>query len=675
MRRQSCILIFGGVALIAFSLALRAEDEPKPITVGGFETQGSVTAGYRFTCIKGYEPKFIELFDLRRGFRLTDFNITGRAQEGASTFADSYSLSVSGLGGDPFPGGQLTVHKDKLYDLRVNYRQSYYYWDRNDGVIPPGPTGQPLYHNLTTNHNWATVRRFGSLDLTVHATNNLRFKFEYNRSSRDGVSFTTRVLDYFGSNDTWAGFIRANPYYVEAPLNEVANRFAGGFSYTVRNWNFHYKAGYQTFEQTLNWNNVTSPERSINIDSAPTNNEKVTDASWSEFRRLKSPFSEFSYSGKVNHRLELRGGYIFYRYRGPATLDAAFAGSARTNSSGSQVAPYSVAWNSRAQLTEPTHVVDQGMSLKITDWWNLHADYRYSRFTVDSMADFQSQTDPTTAASGEVENQWRLGMHQVDLNMEFIPTRSLIFRPGIRYLKRDIEMLEDGEVDPVRTKQIKSVWPNVSVYYQPSKMFSVRGDFQSITNGASYTRISPHTDLGSRFVFRFKPTDRLSFEDNLVVRSRKFLDTDFRNSVRLNAITVTYAFTDRFSVFGGLSYDSFFAQASVTFVRGTAPLTAAWRDQTVNRVWQAGLAVKPTRNFGINFTGNFVRTTGAGTIRGEPPYFGPLTWPMATGSIYYDFPKAGRLSVDLQRTYYLEEIISGNNFGANLLMIRWTKDF
>lgn len=66
---------------------------------------------------------------------------------------------------------------------------------------------------------------------------------------------------------------------------------------------------------------------------------------------------------------------------------------------------------------------------------------------------------------------------------------------------------------------------------------------------------------------------------------------------------------------------------------------------------------------------------GAGEISGELPYFGPLTWPMATGSLWYEFPKAGRFSIDLQRTYYLEEIIRGNDFQASLLMIRWTRNF
>ncbi len=53
----------------------------------------------------------------------------------------------------------------------------------------------------------------------------------------------------------------------------------------------------------------------------------------------------------------------------------------------------------------------------------------------------------------------------------------------------------------------------------------------------------------------------------------------------------------------------------------------------------------------------------------------PLTWPMVTGTVYYSLPKAGRLAIDLQRTYYIEQIVIGNNFQANLLTIRWTRDF
>jgi hypothetical protein len=637
---------------------------------GGLETQGSVTAGYRFTDFKGRQEKFLELFDLQKGFRVMDFNLLGRAKEGSNPFADSYSLSVSGLGGDPYAGGQFTLRKDKVYDLRVNYRQTYYYWNRNDNATFPVPL-----HALTSNHDWATVRRLGSVNLLVHATNNLRFNLEYNRASRGGVNFTTRTMEYFGSGDPWGAFLRANPYYVEAPLSDMSNRLTGGVSYTWRGWSLHYRLGYQTLSERLAWHNVSSPERSINVDANATRNEELTGASWWESRKLHTPVSEFSYTGKVSRRLDLRGGYIFYRYRGPDKMAAWFSGNARTNSQGTAFAPYTISVNGQANLTEPYHVVDEGLTLKIKDWWNLHADYRYARFTVDSHATFHSRLDPTTENETALENQWLVGTHLLDVNMEFLPTRSLVVRPGLRYMKRDIEVLEDSEVDDVRTKRLKTVWPTLSVYFQPSRMFSVRGDLQSATSGASYTRISPHTDVGSRFVFRFRPTARISIEDNLILRTRKFQDTDFRSNFRSNAMAISYALNERFSVFGGFSYDSFFATASVTFLRGTPPLTTTWRDQTVNRVWQAGVAASPLRRLGINLSGNFVRSTGAGEISGEPPYFGPMTWPLATGTVYYDFPKVGRLSIDLQRTYYLEEIVRGNDFQANLLTIRWTRDF
>ena len=71
-----------------------------------------------------------------------DVNLTGRAPEGSHLFADSYSLTASGLGGDPYSTGQLTLRKDKLYDLTVNYRQSYYYWSQNndDSQVVPAPS-------------------------------------------------------------------------------------------------------------------------------------------------------------------------------------------------------------------------------------------------------------------------------------------------------------------------------------------------------------------------------------------------------------------------------------------------------------------------------------------------------------------------------------------------------
>jgi hypothetical protein len=85
--------------------------------------------------------------------------------------------------------------------------------------------------------------------------------------------------------------------------------------------------------------------------------------------------------------------------------------------------------------------------------------------------------------------------------------------------------------------------------------------------------------------------------------------------------------------------------------------------------------VNPTARLGATFTGNFVRSTGVGEIFGERPLYGPMTFPYATGSLFYDFPKFGRLTMQLQRTYYVEQIVTSNNFSANLLTILYTRSF
>jgi hypothetical protein len=51
------------------------------------------------------------------------------------------------------------------------------------------------------------------------------------------------------------------------------------------------------------------------------------------------------------------------------------------------------------------------------------------------------------------------------------------------------------------------------------------------------------------------------------------------------------------------------------------------------------------------------------------------SFPYGSASLDYDFPAVGKLMVQLQRTYYTEQIVTGNNFSANLLSITWTRSF
>ena len=654
------------LAILSTALPLTAQNEPA--TIGGFQTQGFLTTGYRFVDTQGYEPKYQELFDLNAGFRVLDAGVYGHAKVGTDIFADDYSLTVSGLGGDPFTTAQFTLRKTRLYDLRASFLESHYYWNRNDNVTANGFTA------ITSNHDWATVRKLGTFDFNIHATSNLRFSAEYYRNTRDGETFTTQTMDYFGSSSAWGSFARANPYYLIAPINQNANRIAGGVDYTRRSWNFHYRIGYQVFDDAVNGQNLITDQRSINTNDPATASELLGATSWVDSRKLTTPISEFTYDGKIHHRLELHGGYTFYRYSGPAALDFSASGTARTNSAGTAFAPYQFSMSARAFDKEPNHIVDQGLSYKLNDTWQLFADYRYSRINVDAAGQFQSIANDVLS-SGTSFNSWRIGTSTLDLRAAFTPAPNFLVNAGVRLMKNDVEYLDTGIADPTRTKRIKTAWPTVTAYYQPSRQISIRGDIGEVNTGTFYTRISPTTDVGGHVVVRFQPVQKLSIDNALVIRNMKLVATDYRSSVRGNSSTVTWEWNPRFYVYGGFNYESFFASDFTTFIRGPAPLTNTMRDQTVSRIWQGGIRMKPLHSLVIDFAGNYIRTNGLGEISGESPLYGPVTFPYASGSVHYIFPHYGELGVQLQRTYYIEQIITANNFSANILLVTWRWSF
>jgi hypothetical protein len=668
--RQFLILL----ALVLAPASVRAQDpEETPLNLGDFSTQGSASFGYRFTDIKGFKPMYNEMINLRGGARLMDFNMFGEAKEGANPFADDYSITMSGLGGDPFPTAQLSVTKHRLFDFRASWRQAYYNWNQNDSVILPiTSVANGLSTGLTDHHDWETVRKFATADLTLHASNNLRFNFDYYRTTDTGSTFTTASPDFLGSPGFWGTYARANPFFLFAPINDETNRFTGGVDYTFHSWTFHYVAGYQAFNAATTLNTVTSPQLSIN-PAASSKLEPLTAMNWSQFRRLTTPVSELSFVGKPLSRLEWRGSYVFYRFQGPVSFDQSFNGIA-PNATNVQT-PFAVSQAVRGTVTEPEHIASTGFTYDITDWWSFSADYRYSHQTSTGFGNFSSLFNGATPTASVANTEWRNNLSDLDINMDFTPFGTLIIRPGIHLMKADVAHLSGGVIDPVLTRTIKTAWPEISFGYEPSKMFSFRADMHSFNTGTSYTAITPHTEVGGHAVVQFHPIAKFSIDDELNVSNGKLVDTDYRNVVRENSVTASYALNERFSVFAGFTYENFFSQGQIIYVRGTPPLNNFLRDQEINRVWQGGVQVKPVKRFEARLTGNFDSSSGVGQISGEPPAYGPVTWPLVTGTLAYDFPKAGQLAVDLQRTYYVEQIVTGNNFAANLLTIRWTRGF
>jgi hypothetical protein len=328
----------------------------------------------------------------------------------------------------------------------------------------------------------------------------------------------------------------------------------------------------------------------------------------------------------------------------------------------------------RASVIEPYHAVNQGITWHVRPWWALNADYRYSRYTSETNLNVQSLFNGTPS-TGTQDIDWKSSLNDLSINMFFTPRPDLVLSPGVRLSWFDIESLENGVLDDARTLDTSHVRPELRFGYRPWSRLSFKGDLHTSISDRSYTAISPHTTVAGHLAARFEILPNLSLENTLRVVTSELVEADYENRIRANTVMLSYALNERFSIYGGLSYDSYFAQGDIVYARGTSPLTSTIRDQEIHRVWQGGFDARPVQYVGIRVSANFDRLTGVGEILGEPPAYGPLTWPLATGTVFVEYPKLGRLSFDFQRTYYIEELVTANNFSANLLTIRYTRGF
>ncbi len=636
-----------------------------------FAVQGDFGSSVRFLDTHGNGEVFRSLLDLRKGLGLSDFDLFGRSCTGNNPWADQFSFTLSGIGNDPFPTGQLTVHKTGVYDLRVNFRQSYFTWGEDDMAAIAGG-----FHGLTPNHAYSTVRKVGHVNLAVHLTRRLRLRFLYDSSLRSGWDETTRSLDFYGAPGSWGFYARGNPFLMSAPLDESDQRVRAGIEDSYRSWNVRVMLGFDRYEEAINGVNLQSPELSINVDDPTTRNQPLSHASWVEAIQRSSPLLETSYSGDLFPELRWHGSYLIYHYTGPAALDMEFNGLASVLPSGANPRPYSVALSSRANLSSPEQIATQGLDWQMLPWVEFLADYRYSRIDTTAVAAETSLFDTTTPYSDTQTNEWRMGQQQLDLSLLLNPWPSVQIRPGVRLMKDDIEFLSQGVADQTLTHRIKTAWPILGLDYHPVSWLAIHGAVQTVTVGTPYTALNPHTDESTYWTVRVSPLDSLMFSDTINARNATLLENvGFHDRARGNAAQLTYEFSQRFSLFGGFSYRQNDLHANVVFIRGTPPLNQTAFDRTINRVLMAGIHAEPIKHLDLEFSGNYVRLTGLGGVTGEVPAYGPERYPYATGRVRYTVPGYGSFTVDLQRVYYIEELIPLNNFGANILTIKWSRAF
>jgi hypothetical protein len=192
------------------------------------------------------------------------------------------------------------------------------------------------------------------------------------------------------------------------------------------------------------------------------------------------------------------------------------------------VAPYAVSLSTKAQVTEPNHVIDQGFTYKVNEWWSVLFDYRYSRFTVDSTANFHvvnGSIAGSVATDGASANQWRIGTHTADFNMTFTPAASLLVRTGVAAQKRR-RIARRGYYQSERPRESSRSASGERVLPAFEDLDAARRHRRN--NNGRRIRGSRRTPTSAAALCCDSSPPKSSPDDTVIARNRKLLQTDYR---------------------------------------------------------------------------------------------------------------------------------------------------
>ena len=179
MRTKNILLSFLGIVM-ALSVASSLQAQGK--------FSGDFLFGFRFvdTSGPGAEYKYKEDLNLRRGARLSNFNLSYAPDNGLKKYFDRLDVRVLNLGGDPYESISVGLQKFGSYQIQYDRRKStYFYQDLTR-------TDFGALYDLFT-FDFDRVQDSGTAK--VWLTKSIGLYFDFNRYTKKGVSTTSLDIE------------------------------------------------------------------------------------------------------------------------------------------------------------------------------------------------------------------------------------------------------------------------------------------------------------------------------------------------------------------------------------------------------------------------------------------------------------------------------------------------
>ena len=591
-----------------------AKSQESGLALGGFQWNGAIELGYRFTDIDGNRDRYKETVNLMQGLRLFDFSLLGRNLEPGKGWVDYFSLTGRDIG-DPFPSARLELKKNKLYDFVASYNQYHYWSNREDNGW------------LTDNHDFASKFSIGTVNLTVFPKEELRVNLSYRHWGRDGDAAVPR-LDL--------------PEALPQDLKEGMNEYSISADFPIGEWDFHLK---ETFWNFYNKDKINVPQ--FFEDRNENTNTFV---------------STIKAHTRFGERWDFDTAFVYAHSNGWSNINSISTALVETRPG-----------NGAVQYD--TFVGEMGLSYLITKKLILHADYRFHTFDQDGRTNTDLFLSPN---GEDANTSYNLMAHTGTIQLQYMPLENLDLRGGYQFQYRDIDgqffgffpQFSGAEKPAGSTTQWANGWVG-SVNWKPFKVLNIFGEYKGANTSDPYTWISPDSANIARVKIKYDtPLEKLSLKGSFSWRRRENGDENYRVDVQDYTLAATYqpAFLQKLTLDGSITYESIKDHKDIFNVPFNPVNPFTFTTFTFNSnalIYSGGITYEGIyKGLGARFYGSVAKTTGENT---QDYTDGVL-------SIWYKNKWLTPI-LSLERTYLIDRVIPQNSFTANLVTVSLRKEF
>ena len=589
-----------------------ARSEETGLKFGGFQWNGAVELGYRFTDIDGSRDRYKETVNLMEGMRLLDFSLIGKNLAPGAGPVDLFSLTGRNIG-DPFPAARLEVKKNKTYDLVTSFNQYKYFSKREDDSFL---TDNIDFHSKFT--NFITT-------LSVFPKDDIKLNFGYRHWERDGNAAAPRLT-----------YPTALPEELDEGLNEY---FVSG-DFRLGEWDFHIKETFWNF-------------RNKDKIDVPGFYEKQ-DANMNTFVNTIKAHRQFG------ERLDFDGAFVYAHANGWSRLNTA---------------PEIGVSSGKSDVENDTYIVELGLSYKLVKNMILHADYRFHNFDQDGKQNTDPFTlDPFLSNNGQANprTNYSVAAHTGTFQLEYLPLDNLVLRAGYQFQYRDIEGESYGYFpqfvggkDPASTTQWTHGWVG-SIDWKPYKFLSVFGEYKGSTVDNPYTWISPDSTNIAKVKIKYDtPLDKLSLKGIVSWRRRENPQHDSRVDAQDYTISASYvpSFLPKLSVDASFTYENIHDRVNIFDYAPYAYQAVSFNSSAY--IYGGGMTYEGIyKGLGARVYGSYAQTLKEN----------PQRYLDGTFSVFYK-NKWLIPTITYEKTYLHDHVNRADSFDAHLIMFSLRKEF